>query len=463
MSARPGFPSVHSPVDQGARAETGHRVGMDTSIRFADRAEAGQQLAGQLRALADDQPVVMGLPRGGLPVAREVASALDAPLDVVVVRKIGAPGHREFALGAIGEGDVEVLDHRTMERLGIDRGQLLHVIDQEWAELGRRQRRYRTGRDTVDVTGRTVVVVDDGIATGRTARAAAQVLRARDAHRVVLAAPVAAPRAVEELRAVYDDVVVIQAPPDFAAVGSWYVDFGETTDEDVVAILAEQRGGAVDTGDRVEFPVSHEVTVSTDGVALPGELVVPQRPDGLVIFAHGSGSSRHSPRNQQVATHLHAGGMATLLLDLLTESEDAERSNVFDIDLLAQRVAGAIDWSRDRSDVGDAPIGLFGASTGAAAALEAAVARPDAVQAVVSRGGRVDLAPSAARVRAPVLLIVGGDDTQVLELNQQTAAALTTTHRLEVIPGAGHLFQGPGELEAVAAQAVGWFRDHLAT
>ncbi|MDX1621189.1 MAG: dienelactone hydrolase family protein [Nitriliruptorales bacterium] len=203
-----------------------------------------------------------------------------------------------------------------------------------------------------------------------------------------------------------------------------------------------------------------DVDVTVDGVELPGYLNVPDDATGIVIFAHGSGSSRNSPRNQQVAAGLEERGLATLLFDLLTPSEGQDRNNVFDIELLAERVVGAIDWTADRDDVGDLRVGLFGASTGAAAALDGAAACGERVRAVVSRGGRPDLASRLDDVVQPVLLIVGGADQQVLELNRSAARRLAE-HEVEVVPGAGHLFEGPGELEQVTAAAADWFRTHL--
>lgn len=428
--------------------------------RFTDRTEAGVHLAEALRPMAAEAPVVLGLPRGGLPVAREVARELDAPLDVVVVRKIGAPGHREFAIGAIGEGGVEVLSDDVMARLGIDRDRLRSVIDEERRELRRRVERYRGERVGVDVTGRTVIVVDDGIATGRTARAACQVLRARGARRIVLAVPVAAPQAVGELEDVYDEVVALHTPRGFMAVGSWYANFGQTTDEEVERILAEHRPMGDGSGPATAT-TEREDQIDLADVSLPADVAVPPDARGVVVFAHGSGSSRRSPRNRQVAAVLQDVGMATVLFDLLTEREAADRHNVFDIPLLAQRVAGAIDWILQDHALTGLPVGVFGASTGAAAALEAAAARPDVVGAVVSRGGRADMSRHITEVRAPVLLVVGGEDTAVIEMNRQAADRLSATHELVVVPGAGHLFEGPGQLEDVARRAASWFRDHL--
>ena len=209
-----------------------------------------------------------------------------------------------------------------------------------------------------------------------------------------------------------------------------------------------------------------EVRVDIGHVVLPGDLTVPEEARGMVLFAHGSGSSRHSPRNQFVARQLNRAGLGTLLLDLLTKEEEAIDAYThhlrFDIELLATRLTGAIDWLVHQPLTKDLPIGLFGASTGAAAALVAAADRTE-VQAVVSRGGRPDLAGDALpRVRAPTLLIVGEWDETVIELNREAMARMHTTVRLEIVPRATHLFEEPGALERVAELASDWFVTHLA-
>ncbi|MCP2262558.1 Alpha/beta hydrolase family protein [Streptoalloteichus tenebrarius] len=216
--------------------------------------------------------------------------------------------------------------------------------------------------------------------------------------------------------------------------------------------------------------MTQPVTLETSGPLGPGrlsgDLVVPADATGVVVFAHGSGSSRHSPRNRAVAEKLQDSGCATLLLDLLTPGEeevDARTTELrFDIGLLADRLTTAVDRVAEWPNTRDRPVGLFGASTGAAAALVAAARRPDRVAAVVSRGGRPDLAGEAlAAVRAPTLLVVGGHDTQVLQLNRQAAALLGGPHELSVVPGASHLFGEPGALAKVAELAAAWFREHL--
>ena len=191
---------------------------------------------------------------------------------------------------------------------------------------------------------------------------------------------------------------------------------------------------------------------------LPGLLAVPRAAKGIVVFAHGSGSSRLSPRNTQVAHALNVAGLATLLFDLLLPEEAEDRSNVFDIALLASRLEETLDWIGIEETLAGLPIGLFGASTGAGAALLAAARRPDQVSAVVSRGGRPDLAAGAlALVKAPTLLIVGGLDAVVIDLNERAMAELKCEKRLEIVPGATHLFEEPGTLDAVISLAAAWF------
>ncbi|MFF9094868.1 dienelactone hydrolase family protein [Streptomyces sp. NPDC014802] len=212
---------------------------------------------------------------------------------------------------------------------------------------------------------------------------------------------------------------------------------------------------------------SRTVRVPADGALLTGDLVVPPGARAVVLFAHGSGSSRHSPRNRMVAERLREAALGTLLVDLLTEEEDA-RDRVtaelrFDIGLLGERLAAALDWLGREETTRDLPVVLFGASTGAAAALVAAAQRPERVLTVVSRGGRPDLAGDALKaVTAPVLLLVGGRDTEVLRLNEAAARDLGGPHTLHVVPGATHLFEEPGALEEVADTARRWCADHLA-
>ncbi|AEW92611.1 MULTISPECIES: phosphoribosyltransferase family protein [Streptomycetaceae] len=431
---------------------------------FNDRAGAGRRLAERLRPLRAENPVVLGLPRGGIPVAYQVARELQAPLDVIVVRKLGVPYQPELAFGAIGEGGARVVHEDIVRRGGLAPRDIAAVEESEQAELARRAERYRAGRERVPLTGRTAVVVDDGVATGATAAAACQVARAQGASRVVLAVPVAATGAVDELRSQVDDLVCVFTPAVFFAVGEWYRDFAQTTDEEVTALLrrAAEHPRRPDAPGTPVLPLG-EVAVPVDDVRLTGDLRVPEGARLVVMFAHGAGSSRRSPRNRAVADALADAGLGTLLFDLLTPREAADRDNVFDIPLLARRLTGATDWLRGLPGGEHLAVGYFGASTGAAAALTAAAGDPRTA-AVVCRGGRPDLTGDdlLARVQAPTLLVVGGADTVVLELNRRAQQSLTCPSRLEIVPGATHLFEEPGALETVAALARGWFTAHPA-
>ncbi|HYM54762.1 MAG TPA: phosphoribosyltransferase family protein [Solirubrobacteraceae bacterium] len=433
------------------------------ALGFKDRHDAGRRLAALLERFRDERPVVVGIPRGGVPVAAEVARALGAPLDVAVVRKIGAPQNPEFAIGALAEGGVHVLSERAVLALGISDAGLRALIAHVEDELAERLRRYRGVRAPAELSGRTVILVDDGLATGRSAQAAVRSLRERGAARVILAVPVASPEAAANLGREADEVVCVEMPADMWAVGYWYEDFSPTADEEVAALLAESTGIAPPPPGAGRT-VAHEVTIPVElDVSLNGELTVPPRARGIVVFAHGSGSSRLSPRNRAVAGALVDAGFATLLFDLLTAGEEADRTNVFDIPLLASRLVAASVWLRARGDVGQLPLGYFGASTGAAAALSAAAELGDRVSAVVSRGGRPDLARGLGLVRAPTLLIVGGADQQVLELNREAQRQLRCPSEVAVVPGATHLFEEPGALEQVSRLAIDWLERHLSS
>jgi putative phosphoribosyl transferase len=434
------------------------------AARYRNRTEAGRLLGGKLRHKYADRSdvVVLALPRGGVPVGYEVARALNAPLDVFIVRKLGLPSHPEFAIGAIASGGVRVIDRAAMSRFGVTDEDLAVVAAAEERELERRERRYRGGLPAPDVTDKTLILVDDGLATGATMVAAATALRAQRPARLVVAVPVASPETCDAFREIVDDVVCVATPEPFYAVGLWYEDFSETSDEEVHELLGRAAREVPRAG------LEREVRLVAGGITLEGTLAVPSGARGVVLFAHGSGSSRHSPRNRFVAEQLREGGLATLLMDLLSAEEEAidarTRQLRFDIGLLAERLVGAIEWLGREPAMSELPVGLFGASTGGGAALVAAAARPDVVEAVVSRGGRPDLAGDALpRVQAPSLFIVGGRDEQVIELNRQAMARMHAPVRLEIVPGATHLFEEPGALEQVARLAGEWFVRYLAT
>jgi len=442
---------------------------------FADRADAGRQLAARLEHLRGEPVVVLGLPRGGVPVALEVARALGAPLDVIVVRKLGVPYQPELGMGAVGEDGVLVINREVVRLARVPADELAAVQARERAQVNARAARYRVRRPREPLAGRTAVVVDDGIATGSTARAACQVARAHGAARVVLAVPVAPRGWQARIAGAADELVCVDTPGDFFAIGQFYADFSQTTDDEVIACLqcaaaeasllpAAPAAAADPPAPDGDLPSARgeEVEPAAGEVRLAGYLTVPENAAGIVVFAHGSGSSRHSPRNRYVARVLTEAGLGTLLFDLLTPEEELDRANVFDIGLLARRLTRVTGWLRTQPRATRAAVGYFGASTGAAAALWAAAEPGAGIAAVVSRGGRPDLArPRLAAVTAPTLLIVGGNDDVVLDLNRRAQAELRCENHLAIVPGATHLFEEPGTLATAAALARDWFLSHL--
>ena len=429
---------------------------------FRDRRHAGRVLAQALssRYAGREDVIVLALPRGGVPVGFEVAAALQAPLDVLVVRKLGVPGHEEYAMGAIASGGVRVLNDEIVRSLGLPEAAVEAVVRAEQAELERRERLYRDARPPPAVRGRTVIVIDDGLATGSTMRAAVAALRLQQPARIVVAVPTAAADTCELLRREADEVVCPSTPEPYRAVGLWYEDFAQTSDADVRELLTLARQTQTAAAQRA-------LRIPAGAALLDADLSLPPAATGLVLFAHGSGSSRLSPRNRHVASLLNEAGLATVLADLLTQDEEAldqrTRHLRFDIGLLAERLVAAADWLHAEAPTARLPLGCFGASTGAGAALVAAAQRPDTIRAVVSRGGRPDLAGEAlAQVRAPTLLVVGGNDVPVIELNRQALAQLGGEKKLVIVPGATHLFEEPGALDRVAELAREWFLRHLA-
>lgn len=455
---------------------------------FTDRIEAGKQLASELLALAPSHPIVLALPRGGVPVGFQVAEALNTDLEVLIVRKLGVPWSPEYAFGAIGEDGATVVHRDVVSATGMSEADVDRVISAETAEITRRSSMYRGDHSLPDMSERTVIIVDDGLATGSTMAAAIAVVKHLGAAQIIAAVPVGARDTARNIGEMADGIVCLQAPRDFRAVGLHYRDFDQVPDSEVIRLLklsVEHRssvkaaakdatGHGLGTGQGEDAGGSSTMTVgsTTSGgsavdvevvipagrVQLPGHLTVPADSRGIVLFAHGSGSSRFSSRNQYVAQVLQDAGLGTLLFDLLTESEANDRVNVFDIDLLAQRLTAAREWLGTQPVADDLGIGYFGASTGAGAALVAAARRPDLVSSVVSRGGRPDLAgPLLPLVQAPTLLIVGGNDFQVIDLNRSAQEAMRCTNRLEIVPGATHLFEEPGTLQAAAQLAQEFF------
>lgn len=420
---------------------------------FRDRNEAGEFLALKLEEMGlGGDCCVLALPRGGVPVAARVAEKLQCPLDLLFVKKIGAPRNSEFAIGAVSETEV-IWQQESIDYLKIGSADLDRLQKNKQKELKSQLLKWRHGRPSVDVKDKTVIVVDDGLATGLTMSAALRFLKKQSPKRIVVAVPVASHSAMDETLRHCDNLVVLESPSPFFSVGQWYEDFTQVSDAQVEQLIAHGH------------PVSaagHAVLIPYDKVLLEGELIVPEKAKGLVIFAHGSGSTHKSPRNQKVASALNQFGFATLLFDLLSPQEASDRANVFNVPLLADRLRNATAWAHEQSSLTDLPVGYFGASTGAAAALAAASGHPE-IKSIVSRGGRPDLAAEYLKdVSAKVLLIVGGEDHAVIELNKRAKMGLYAC-RLATIPGAGHLFEEGNTLDDVIEYACNWFTETLVT
>lgn len=424
---------------------------MTSTYLFKDRRAAGSQLAAALSQFSGRRDVVVvGLPRGGVVVAAEVADILGVPLSVLVVRKLGLPWHPELAFGAIAPDTPALLDQGTIVASGITGEQIEAVVRQERAILDERRQRYGCHGALPDCRDKVVLVVDDGLATGNTMRAALRLLRARGVARLIAAVPVAAASSLEEVRTEADDVLCLYTPSSFRAVGEWYSDFAQVGDQEVMRAFTDLPTSAVQTPDG---PIVYD-------------LVVPHQVQSIIFFAHGSGSNRRSPRNRQVAAYLRGHNLATCMIDLLTpwEQEDDKLTHNYRLDIprLAKRLNEVTQTVTRHGPAWGLPIGYFGASSGAAVALFAAADQPSIARAVVSRGGRPDLAAGRlSEVTAATLLLVGANDPDVLELNRKALRQLQCVHELQIIPGAGHLFEEPGSLDIVARRTALWFQRYL--
>ena len=429
------------------------RAGVDmnpvpVSLPFTDRSEAGRRLAERIRPHAVEDPIVLALPRGGVPVGAELARELGAEFDVLMVRKIGLPEHPETGVGAISEDGQVLYDDRALARLRVPRQALSDTVALERDELDRRRRVYRGERSMPRIAGRDCVVVDDGVATGGTARAALRMVRQAGPSRLVLAVPVASPEALETLRSEADSLVVLSVPDNFRAVGEWYRDFDQLSDEDVTMILGDLERS------RPRPEMARGVRIRAGQVYLDGDLTSPEVLRGVVVMAIGHG--RGDPRRRAIASSLQRAGYATLLLDLSAEDGEEE------VAVLGERLSAAVTWLRRATDAAGEPLGLMGSGSAAPAALVAAAESPQDVASVVVHGGRVDLAESSlARVSAPTLILLEGEDSFVRELGEWARSRLGGVSELGVVSGAERLLGDVQGWREVAVRTRDWFDRHL--
>ena len=437
---------------------------------FTNRTEAGRLLAERLRDQAGPDAIVLGLTRGGVPVAFEVAHALAAPLDVIVVGRLGVPWRPDVTMGALAEDGTRIIDDRIIEDAMVSQRDADAVERRERVQLGERVARVRGDRPPRMLGGRTAVIVDDGLASGASARVACQVARNRGAGRVVVAVPVASEAGRQALVAVADEVVVLQARADFQGVGQAYLDFGPTDDGDVASLLMAAdgvdgvdasrsaimdglAGGAV-SSPGVVFPAPVEERVfHLGGVFLAGRMTVPRQAREVVILAHDSSRHRYSVRSRYLSRMLADAGFATLQLDLLTRDEEIHGNRYLAIPTLARRLHAVTRALLDDFD----RIGYLADGVAAAIALEAAAISGSDITAVACLGGRLDLVARLGAVTAPVLLVVGERDSAVLRLNVEPARKLCCPYQFVTIPWAGHRLREPGALQNAAAEARAWF------
>ena len=418
---------------------------------FRDRNEAGRRLAAALIERGFEKPIVLGIPRGGVPVAAEVARALGGDLAVVVARKLGAPGNPELAIGATTETGVSYINTAVAAAAGADERYIKAETDRQVKEAHRREELFDSHRRP-PVQGRTVIVVDDGIATGATAIAAVRSIKAEGAKRVILAVPVGLPEMVELLRSEADEVVCLEEDPGFGAVGQYYLDFSQVSDEEVRATLET-------FASKVGVDPSRRVEIKRQGVRLVGILTTPAGSGSfpLVIFVHGLGSGKDSPRNLVIARHLVDTGIATLLFDLSGHGESSADSSD-GMDAFVSDLEGAFEWAIRENDVQKDRVGIAGSSLGAVIAANALAEGKVSPRTMVLRAPPMEAA-DFQRVNLPSLVLIGSRDPLLTNVRADVAGCPQLT--LSVVEGASHLFEEPGTLEEALNQTVDWFRSTL--
>lgn len=409
--------------------------------RFKDREDAGKQLGDVLASMGYRNAVVLGIPRGGVPVAAEVARKLGGQLGVVVARKLRAPAQPELAIGAVTADGATWINTPLAEDCGADQRYLEREIATQVAEAKHREDAF-DGHRRPAVEGKVVVIVDDGIATGATAIAAARSMRNSAAREVVLAVPVAPPDTVNALRNEFDTIVCPRIERDFWAIGQFYDDFRQLEDDQVKATL-----------ERFTTPVETiEGRTRRGGIELAVRMRVPATGSPLVTFVHGLGSSKDSPRNVVIAERLFDNGFATLLFDLSGHG-DSGPGREGDIDAYVRDLGAALDWAEEQRVADTKRQAIAGSSLGAVVALRATL------EGVVRPAALVLRAPPVrpeeyAGLDVPTLLLVGSAD----ELSGWAREAARTCRAIElrVVPGAGHLFEEPGTLDEATSITVEW-------
>lgn len=433
---------------------------MEGPMHFKDRKHAGKLLADKiaLTSFNKNNTIVIAIPRGGVPVAYEIALELKLPMDIILVKKIGAPYNPELATGVVGENNEVFYNTDLLRYLGYDHYDVEPMKEMALAKLKKHSEIFRQGFLPLILEDKDIILVDDGVATGATMEMAVQLLRKKRVKNITIATPVSSPDAFEKLSQLVDKVVAVSTPANLTSVGEWYDDFAQIETKEVVKILNEFYAGQ-------EFLSPQEVNITEGSLSLAGQLYQAKKNKSWIIFAHGSGSSHKSVRNNIVAQELSQAGHGTLLFDLLTLEEDESYNNRFNVSLLTKRLLMATLWLiNSKYYIKGTPIGYFGASTGSAAALMAAANSPldYPLYAITCRGGRPDIVDDKilSNVQVPTLLIVGGEDHEVIKLNEKASIYIPNC-RVVIVPYATHLFEEAGTLEEVTRLAIQWFDEHV--
>jgi putative phosphoribosyl transferase len=414
---------------------------------FRDRKDAGEKLAAELKQKGYVEPVVLGIPRGGVPVAAEVARALGGTLAVVVARKLGAPGNPELAIGATTASGAEYINTGVAIAVGASQAYIDAEKQRQVAEAQRREELFDAHRRP-NLNDRTVIVVDDGVATGATAIAAIRAMKAAGAKRVVIAVPVGPPEMIDLLGKEADEVVCLEADPGFWAVGQYYDNFDQVSDEDVRALLDAYAPLPVEV-------TSRRVSIKRNNINLVGILATPagKGPFPLVIFVHGLGSGKDSPRNVTIATHLVDAGIATLLFDLSGHGESSSDPHN-GLEAYVADLQSAFAWATTEPTVKNDAIGIAGSSLGATVAVLALAEGRVKPTTMVLRAPPVE-AEDFRRITVPSLVLIGSLDP--LRSGVEWAVLACPKLTLSVVEGASHLFEEPGTLEQALRRTVGWF------
>ena len=413
---------------------------------FRDRDQAARLLFEKLGDFREQKPLVLGFADGSLAMAKVIADALNSDVDVNLIRRFRLPNRPEYEMGAVSE-DGDVYLGAGFESSLVDEKELTEVATHEIDHLQAQRRRLTPNRKSLNPKGRTVLLVADGIAKGCEAIASVRNLFENEAARVVVIVPVISAQAYARIEADGAEIRTLYVPETFTSVNHYYLQYTDLEEDEIVRIL---KGGKPD------------VILREDGLDLVGQLVVPDRARGLILFAQGKMSGRRQPHNQYMARLFQEEGFATLMADVMTAEENESPTQSLDIEFLSRRMVSIMKWIDEDEQLRKLPLCLLGASTGTAAALLSA-ADSGRISAIVSRGGRSDLAWEAlSHIRAPTLLIVGELDKTMIAQTKEAYEQLQCKKDLAIVPGATHHFQEPGTLDKAARLAMEWFASHVA-